>query len=272
MSSSAATVAAETARTQGPERAISNVHALLDPRSQAPVNAEIVSLDVALRRFEPSSLERLERASQGASEQTLSEGFGRAVECFLSGMLLLVFSPLMIVVTLFLLRSGGTPFFGHRRVGRNGKNFRCLKFRTMKIDAEARLQEVLKRDPVARDQWARDHKLKNDPRITRLGKFLRQSSLDELPQMINVFRGEMSLVGPRPIVIDEIDKYGPRFSELVSVRPGITGLWQVSGRNDITYRRRKALDILYIRRKTLGFDLRILLKTVSVVLRRCGAY
>jgi lipopolysaccharide/colanic/teichoic acid biosynthesis glycosyltransferase len=262
----------ESNRARGAKRAITDVQALLEQGSQTRANAQIVFLDVTLRRSERLTAERLQRAAQTASSATLSDRVSRVVECVLASVLLLVFSPLMVVLTVFLLRSGGTPFFGHRRIGKNGEMFLCLKFRTMKINAEARLQEILTRDSDARRQWECDHKLKDDPRITRLGRFLRQSSLDELPQLINVFRGEMSLVGPRPIVFDEIVKYGPRFSELVSVRPGITGLWQVSGRSDISYRRRKALDVLYVRRKSLGFDLRILLKTVSVVLRRCGAY
>jgi exopolysaccharide production protein ExoY len=267
MSSSLARPGAESALVRRAADALRQVDAA------APASAQIIALDVNPVRYTELAVEHLERARQTApTSATRSDQFGRAFECVLAAVLILVFSPLMIVVTLFLMRRGGTPFFGHRRLGKNGQIFRCLKFRTMKVNAESLLQDVLKNDPLAREQWRCDHKLKNDPRITRLGGYLRRSSLDELPQLINVFRGEMSLVGPRPIVIDEIYKYGARFGELVSVRPGITGLWQVSGRNDITYRRRKALDVLYIRKKSFGFDLKILLMTVSVVLKRCGAY
>lgn len=181
--------------------------------------------------------------------------------------------PLMLLVALAIfLQDGGPVVFAHRRVGRNGRHFHCLKFRSMAADAEARLADLLARDPVAREEWAQDHKLKNDPRITRLGAFLRKSSLDELPQLVNVLRGEMSLVGPRPIVDDEVSKYGRRFQHYCAVKPGITGLWQVSGRNDVSYRTRVALDCTYARSKSLALDLWIMVATVPAVLCRRGSY
>jgi len=182
-------------------------------------------------------------------------------------------APLLVMVALAIkLSDGGPVLFGHRRIGRGGHDFDCLKFRSMVIDADQRLARVLANDPEARAEWARDHKLRNDPRITPLGAFLRRSSLDELPQLFNVLRGEMSIVGPRPIVAGEAPRYGRRLRSYCSVRPGMTGLWQVSGRNDVSYRRRVAMDTLYAGRKNLAWDIRILLLTVPAVLLTRGSY
>jgi lipopolysaccharide/colanic/teichoic acid biosynthesis glycosyltransferase len=179
----------------------------------------------------------------------------------------------MILVALAIwCQDRGPVFFAHRRIGRHGRRFSCLKFRSMAIDAPERLRDVLAADSEARAEWERDHKLRNDPRVTQLGVFLRKTSLDELPQLINVVRGEMDLVGPRPIVDGEIVKYGSRFKHYCSVNPGITGLWQVSGRSDTSYRSRVAMDCLYARSKSLPLDLWILLATVPAVLLRKGSY
>ncbi len=187
--------------------------------------------------------------------------------------MLIFFAPIMALVALAVkLQDGGPIFFGHQRIGRFGRPFYCLKFRIMATDAQARLEQLLANDPEARKEWELDHKLKNDPRITPIGQFLRKSSLDELPQLINVLRGEMSLVGPRPVVQAEALRYGRRFQDYCSVRPGITGLWQVSGRNDVGYRRRVAFDVVYARSKSLPFDMVILMKTVPAVLMRKGSY
>jgi exopolysaccharide production protein ExoY len=181
--------------------------------------------------------------------------------------------PIMLGVGFAIfLQDGGPVLFAHRRIGRDGRVFRCLKFRSMAVDAEARLADLLARDPKARAEWEADHKLRNDPRVTKLGAFLRRSSLDELPQLFNVLRGEMSLVGPRPIVDAEIAKYGRRFRQYCAVKPGITGLWQVSGRNDTSYRTRVALDCLYAKRRSLLLDAQVLLATVPAVLMRRGSY
>jgi len=181
--------------------------------------------------------------------------------------------PLLIMVALAIVcQDNGPVVFAHKRVGRNGRPFYCLKFRSMAADAEARLAEVLRNDPDARAEWDADRKLKNDPRITPLGHFLRKSSLDELPQLWNVMRGEMSLVGPRPIVFDEAIKYGRRFRHYCAVKPGITGLWQVSGRNDVSYASRVAMDSLYAQKKSPVLDAWILLATVPAVLCRRGSY
>jgi lipopolysaccharide/colanic/teichoic acid biosynthesis glycosyltransferase len=195
------------------------------------------------------------------------------VNFILASGLLLFFAPLMLAVAVAVfVQDGGPIFFAHERVGLGGRFFPCLKFRSMATDAQARLQNLLANDAAAKQEWDRDHKLRNDPRITRVGDVLRRSSLDELPQLFNVLRGEMSLVGPRPIVEAEARRYGRRVNDYCSVRPGITGLWQVSGRNDTSYRRRIAIDVVYSRRKSLLLDARILVMTIPAVLLRRGSY
>ena len=184
----------------------------------------------------------------------------------------LVFSPLILIIAVRMGLGDGPILFRHRRIGQDGKPFDCLKFRTMVPNAEQTLRELLEKSPEARAEWLRDHKLRNDPRVTRLGRFLRKTSLDELPQLWNVLRGEMSLVGPRPIVKEEMLRYGRYLRTYLAARPGITGLWQVTGRNDTDYRRRVVLDTYYVRKQTVLMDLQILLKTVKVVLWGHGAY
>jgi exopolysaccharide production protein ExoY len=184
----------------------------------------------------------------------------------------LVLSPLIVGIVGFSFASGGSPLYRHRRVGQYGEFFDCLKFRTMVDNADHVLQKLLNSDRQATEEWLRDHKLRDDPRITRLGRFLRKTSLDELPQLWNVLRGEMSLVGPRPVVRDELGRYGRKISTFLSVRPGITGLWQISGRNDIDYRRRVALDVCYVRSRSLTLDLYILFRTLPAVVKSSGAY
>ena len=176
-------------------------------------------------------------------------------------------SPLFLLLAVLVkLSSRGSIFYCQRRIGRGYKGFGCLKFRTMRRDADRVLAAMLEADPTLRAEFERDHKLKRDPRITPLGKFLRRSSLDELPQFINVLRGEMSVVGPRPIVWDELRRYGRSMDEVLSVRPGLTGLWQVSGRNNLTYRTRVRLDLTYVRNRSFWLDLGIVLRTIGVVL------
>jgi lipopolysaccharide/colanic/teichoic acid biosynthesis glycosyltransferase len=191
----------------------------------------------------------------------------------IAALAVLVLSPLFVLVAaIVFLQDGGPVFFAHQRVGYRNKPFRCMKFRTMVVDAETRLQALLESDPAAREEWERDHKLRRDPRITPLGELLRRSSLDELPQLINVIRGEMSLVGPRPIVQAEVPRYGRRIHYYYAVRPGITGLWQVSGRNDVCYRTRVAMDCVYARRRSALLDVQLLVLTVPAVLVRKGSY
>jgi lipopolysaccharide/colanic/teichoic acid biosynthesis glycosyltransferase len=187
--------------------------------------------------------------------------------------LLVFFLPVMVLVALAVYAQDGGPIlFAHRRIGCNGRAFYCLKFRSMAVDAEQRLANLLAVDVAARAEWEQDHKLRRDPRVTPLGGFLRKSSLDELPQLLNVLRGEMSLVGPRPIVEAEVAKYGHRFQHYCAVKPGITGLWQVSGRNDTSYRTRVALDSLYAHRRNVGLDAYIMACTLPVVLAKKGSY
>ena len=203
----------------------------------------------------------------------IGEYLDTGLNAALALMLFVFILPLLVIIAVAVsCQDDGPLVFAHKRVGRNGRPFYCLKFRSMAADAEARLAEVLRDDPAARAEWERDHKLKNDPRITPLGAFLRRSSLDELPQLFNVLRGEMSLVGPRPIVFDETLKYGRRFRHYCAVKPGITGLWQVSGRNDVSYSSRVAMDSLYARKKSLVLDLWILAATIPAVLCRRGSY
>lgn len=187
-------------------------------------------------------------------------------------LLLLFLSPLMAVVAFLIWQRDGAPvLFAHYRVGLDGKLFRCMKFRTMLRNSEEVLAELLRTDPQAREEWQRDQKLEHDPRITGIGAFLRKTSLDELPQLINVVRGEMNLVGPRPITVAELTRYGRVRWHYLSVRPGITGLWQVSGRNNTTYDERVALDRHYVEGRSMWLDLSILLKTIRVVILREGA-
>jgi Undecaprenyl-phosphate galactose phosphotransferase WbaP len=178
----------------------------------------------------------------------------------------------LILGTLIKLDSPGPVFYSQIRIGRSGRKFSVYKFRTMVQNADRVLQDYLDKSPELKAEWLATHKLKQDPRVTRLGALLRKSSLDELPQLWNIFIGDMSLVGPRPIVDAEVEKYGKCFDLYIQVRPGLTGLWQVSGRNNTTYERRVELDEYYVRNRSLKLDLQILLKTALVVLKRDGAY
>jgi len=186
---------------------------------------------------------------------------------------LAVLSPVFALVAFLVkLDSKGPVFFGHTRVGRGGKEFTCFKFRTMVPDAQQVLEDLLENDPEARSQWQKDYKLKDDPRITRVGRILRKTSLDELPQLWNVLKGEMSLIGPRPIVADEIEMYGQKSKYFFKVTPGITGLWQVSGRNDVDYHERVLLDEYYAKNWSVWLDIEILLRTIGAVVKKHGAY
>lgn len=185
---------------------------------------------------------------------------------------LVLLAPLMLGITLAIrARRNGPAFFSHVRIGRGGRAFRCHKFRTMSIDGAREFERLLDIDPIARDDWRTHRKIYRDPRVSRLGAFLRSTSLDELPQFWNVLRGDMSLVGPRPITAEELVEYGDHAADYLSVRPGLTGAWQVSGRSDATYAERVALDVDYIRHQSFRLDLKIMLQTVRVVLGRQGA-
>lgn len=191
--------------------------------------------------------------------------------------LILLAAPYIILAFLILaflvkLDSPGPVFYRQIRIGRFGRKFSVYKFRTMVQNADRVLQDYLDKSPELKVEWLATHKLKQDPRVTRLGALLRTWSLDELPQLWNIIIGDMGLVGPRPIVDAEIEKYGKCFELYTQVRPGLTGLWQVSGRNNTTYERRVELDEYYVRNRSLKLDLQILLKTVLVVLKKDGAY
>ncbi len=200
-------------------------------------------------------------------QNRLGRVFKRTGDIVFSLAVLSLGSPvLLLIAALVKLSSPGPVFYIQRRVGRSYKRFGCIKFRTMRADADAVLARVLEADPSLRAEFERDFKLKSDPRITSVGRFLRRSSLDELPQFLNVLRGEMSVVGPRPIVDKELVRYGPYMDEVASVRPGLTGLWQVSGRNNLSYKKRVMLDLVYARARSLGLDFAIILRTFGVLL------
>ena len=196
----------------------------------------------------------------------------RLLDIMIAAVALVFLAPLMTLIALLIWASGGPILFGHQRVGRGGRTFTCWKFRTMHVDSDRILADVLAASTVARLEWERDRKLKADPRVGRVGALLRKSSLDELPQLFNVLGGTMSIVGPRPIVQAEAFRYGRYFSDYCQVRPGITGLWQVSGRNSTTYRRRVACDVAYVRSKAPMNDIRIMMKTIPAVCFARGAY
>ncbi len=197
----------------------------------------------------------------------MGRGLKRSGDIVLSLAVLGAGAPILLSLALLVkLSSPGPVFYIQRRVGRNYRRFGCIKFRTMRADADDVLNKVLAENAELRQEFERDFKLRRDPRITWIGRFLRRSSLDELPQFLNVLRGEMSVVGPRPIVDKELDRYGSYMDEVASVRPGLTGLWQVSGRNNLSYRKRVKLDLAYARGRSFPLDLAIILRTFGVLL------
>lgn len=209
---------------------------------------------------------------QSKINQLASRFAKRTFDCIAAATLLILLAPVLVVIALLIKKSGPGVIFSHTRIGRGGKPFGCLKFRTMVPNAKSVLEHLLATDENARKEWYEDFKLKNDPRITAVGKFLRATSLDELPQLWNVLCGDMSLVGPRPVIKDEIERYGVQAAFYYKAKPGITGLWQVSGRNDITYDSRIDLDVWYVENWSLWKDIIILIRTVKVVFSRDGAY
>tara|TARA_R110000796_G_scaffold206321_4_gene322648 strand:+ start:7629 stop:8324 length:696 start_codon:yes stop_codon:yes gene_type:complete len=185
---------------------------------------------------------------------------------------LLFTGPLILTIAILIrLQDGAPAVFKQTRQGKDGRPFDCYKLRSMVPDAGAQLQHLLATDPEARREWAETQKLTNDPRITPLGQFIRKSSIDELPQLVNVIRGDMSLVGPRPIVENEIVKYGDSYKHYCAVRPGLTGLWQVRGRSDTSYDSRVAMDVEYAREQSFLTDIKIILLTVPAVFKSKGA-
>lgn len=196
----------------------------------------------------------------------------RGFDIVVSALLIVLLSPVLAYIGWKVSRDGGSPIYGHERVGRNGRKFKCLKFRSMIINSQEVLQNLLATDPEAKAEWDKDFKLKNDPRITPIGHFIRKTSLDELPQLWNVLTGEMSLVGPRPVIEAELERYGDDVDYYFMTKPGMTGLWQVSGRNDTDYATRVYLDAWYVKNWSLWYDIAIMFKTINVVLKRDGAY
>jgi lipopolysaccharide/colanic/teichoic acid biosynthesis glycosyltransferase len=197
----------------------------------------------------------------------------RAFDVLAAGGMLLLLAPIFLLLAALVRRDGGAAFYAHTRVGQGGRGFGCLKFRSMVTDSQARLDALLAADPAARAEWEATRKLKNDPRITAIGHILRKTSLDELPQLVNVLRGEMSLVGPRPVVAAELDEYyGPAAAQYMSLRPGITGLWQVSGRSDLSWEDSVRLDMFYVENWSIMADVVIALKTARVVFSHTGSY
>jgi Undecaprenyl-phosphate galactose phosphotransferase WbaP len=220
----------------------------------------ILGRDAMLLVSRPEITPRLNRAAKRAFDIAVA-----------AGLLFALGIPMAFVAGVVAL-DGGSPFFSHKRIGKDGKAFGCLKFRSMRVDAEAKLEEYLASNVEARASWEATRKLPSDPRITRIGHFIRKASIDELPQLVNVIRGEMTLVGPRPVTESELDNYGDARQLYTAVKPGLTGIWQVSGRSDLTYARRVALDTWYVENWSPWHDIAILAKTVPVVLGRSGAY
>ncbi|HIC8273816.1 TPA: undecaprenyl-phosphate galactose phosphotransferase WbaP, partial [Klebsiella michiganensis] len=189
-----------------------------------------------------------------------------------SSTIIILLSPLLFYISRKVKKDGGPAIYGHERIGKGGKPFKCLKFRSMVINSKEVLENLLANDIAAKQEWDATFKLKNDPRITKIGAFLRRTSLDELPQLFNVLRGEMSLVGPRPIITAELERYNEEVDYYLLSKPGMTGLWQVSGRSDVDYETRVYLDAWYVKNWSMWNDVAILFKTVGVVLKKDGAY
>jgi len=212
-----------------------------------------------------------------SSIHNLSFKGNRIAKRLLDIFIVLLFLPIILPLTLILagltkITSKGPVFYGHERIGLNGKPFKCWKFRSMVINSDEMLNDILANDPVRQAEWEKDRKFTDDPRITKFGKFLRKTSLDELPQILNIFLGQMSFVGPRPVTEPELDKYGKFKDYVLSAPPGLTGMWQVSGRSDTGYEERISFDTYYIQNWSIWLDIWILIKTVYVVVRHKGAY
>ncbi|TKW68824.1 MAG: sugar transferase [Paracoccus denitrificans] len=194
----------------------------------------------------------------------------RVLDIAISLVLLPFILPLVALLALFVARDGASPIYAHERVGRGGRRFRCYKLRSMVANSAEVLEDLLATDQDARKEWEQDRKLSEDPRVTRLGNFMRRTSLDELPQFFNVLRGDMSLVGPRPVTAAELPRYGRNLHHYLSLRPGLSGEWQVSGRNEVSYAQRVQMDANYERNLNFGRDFRIIAMTAMVLVRKTG--
>lgn len=242
--------------------------------ARAPAVVAEVSLITATRAEQAPATDWTWQFRQVDNQASDPEnGLARTRDVICALVLIILLAPLLLfLVALIAICDPGPPIFAHVRVGRNGRPFKCYKLRSMYGDAERRLVGLLANNPRMRREWETSFKLTNDPRVTPLGNFLRKSSLDELPQLFNVLTGSMTLVGPRPVVFEELRYYGRHAPSYLRVKPGLTGLWQVTGRSEVSYRRRVATDRLYARRKSLLFDFRIMLATIPAVLARKGAW
>ena len=246
-------------------------HSQMDERS---VSADLQYLDIV--EGDATSAERyliLAAARRpAAANEPWPEFAGRSLDIALSLAMAVILLPVMLLIAVAIaLADPGPVFFAHRRTGRNGRQFNCYKFRTMSVGAEEILNRLLANSPAFRNEWARGQKLVQDPRVTPLGRLLRTTCLDELPQLFNVLIGDMSIVGPRPIITSELARYGRHAADYLAVKPGLTGLWQVTRTEETTYRRRVATDVLYVRNKSLALDCQILLATIPAVLTGRGS-
>lgn len=226
------------------------------------------------KRGQPKKTPRIK--PKGLSFQAINGEFAkRLFDIVFSLLVLILFSPVYLLLGLLIAFSSDGPiFYIQERVGKNYKPFNCIKFRTMVTNADEVLVQIMETSPHLRDEFETTFKLKHDPRITKIGRFLRITSLDEFPQFWNVLKGDMSVVGPRPLVEEELPKYGCYIDQILTIRPGITGLWQVSGRNDIPYPRRIQIDLHYVKFRNFWLDLWIIFKTIGVVVipKNNGAY
>ena len=237
---------------------------LLPSRRGRPIGLLLARSDANAKRFNQVSLPRLDR---NFIKRLFDVGF--------SLLILILFSPVYLILALLIaLGSPGPIFYVQERVGKNHKPFGCIKFRTMVINADEMLLELMETSPQLRQEFEDNFKLKQDPRITKIGRFLRLTSLDEFPQFWNVLKGDMSVVGPRPLVVEELPRYGCYIDKILTIKPGITGLWQVSGRNDIPYDRRVQIDLYYAKFHNFWLDLWVIVKTIGVVVvpKNNGAY
>ncbi len=236
---------------------------ILSPQlGPVPDHAEVLT-------FPPEDLTLME--IRNPLSRPMAKAFKRGFDLVLAGLALVALSPLLVPIILLIRADGGPAFFRQTRVGRRGEVFDCLKFRSMTVNAEETLQLMIETDPAIAAEWKTYQKLRKDPRITRVGQFIRKTNLDELPQLINVLRGDMSLVGPRPMTVQQIGEYGVQFAAYKRMRPGITGMWQVNGRNQTTFTERARLDAFYVRNWSLWRDVVILMRTVREVLFARGA-
>lgn len=235
---------------------------------------DTIAEEFGTQNVAPQTVGALALARRARAKRAGTAGQAKRAGDLAAALALLVFcAPLMLLIAgAIKAQDGGPVLFRHTRCGKDGQSFGLWKFRTMRLDAAERLTSLLDDDPEAEAEWVRTRKLRRDPRVTRLGRTLRKSSLDELPQLVNILAGQMSVVGPRPVMADELGAYGPGRAAYEAVRPGVTGLWQVSGRNDLSFDARVALDTAYVRDWSLARDAMILVRTVPVVLTARGAY